>query len=56
MVGWRKRDTVEALEAKRKARSQRYFDNKQKKVAARAAAMGDKSVAAVNKELAQYGF
>lgn len=52
MVGWRKSETVEALEAKRKAKSQRYFENKQKKVAARTAALGDKSVAAVNAELA----
>jgi large subunit ribosomal protein L13Ae len=55
-VGWRKSETVKTLEAKRIVKSDKYFQNKQKKVAARAAAMGDKSVSKVNAELATFGF
>ena len=55
-VGWTKKDIVDTLEEKRKVKSQKFFEAKQKKVAAKAKAMGDKKVAKVNTELAQYGF
>ena len=55
-VGWTKKDIVETLEEKRKVKSQKFFEAKQKKAAAKAKAMGDKKVAKVNSELAQYGF
>merc|ERR1711935_528677 len=56
MVGWNKAGVIESLEAKRKVKSERYFQNKQKKVVARKAALGDKKVAAVSAELAKHGF
>merc|ERR1711865_1061480 len=56
MVGWNKAPVVAAVEEKRKAKSERFFQNKQKKVVARRAALGDKKVAAVQKELAKHGF
>jgi large subunit ribosomal protein L13Ae len=55
-VGWTKAETVATLEAKRKVKSEKFFQNKQKKVVARRTAMGDKKVAAVNAELAKHGF
>jgi large subunit ribosomal protein L13Ae len=55
-VGWTKQALVKTLEEKRKVKSQKYHDNKQKKVVARKAAMGDKRVAGVNAELAKHGF
>ena len=36
MVGWRRKDIVEKLEEKRKAKSQVYYEKKQKKIAAKA--------------------
>lgn len=54
--GWTKKTLVASLEAKRKAKSQKFFQNKQKKIVARRAALGDKKVAAVNAELAKHGF
>jgi len=58
MVGWTKRDTVAALEAKRKVKSQKFFENKNKKVAARRALISGnhKQLATVNAELAKFGF
>merc|ERR1712086_1509 len=56
MVGWNKAPVVAAVEDKRKAKSERFFQNKQKKIVARRAALGDKKVAAVQKELAKHGF
>jgi large subunit ribosomal protein L13Ae len=56
MVGWTRRDTVAALEEKRKAKSQRFFENKSRRVAARRAARSSQQVAAVNTELAKFGF
>jgi len=55
-VGWNRSGIVASLEAKRLAKSERFFQNKQKKVAARKAALGDKKVAAVSQELAKHGF
>lgn len=55
-VGWNRSGIVASLEAKRLAKSERFFQNKQKKVAARKAALGDNKVAAVSQELAKHGF
>jgi large subunit ribosomal protein L13Ae len=55
-VGWGKAPLVASLEEKRKVKSERYYQVKQKKSAAKAAALGDKSVAAVSAELAKHGF
>ena len=54
--GWEKKDIVAELEAKRKVKSQKYHDVKEKKLAARAKQHGDASLAQINKELAQHGF
>jgi len=56
MVGWNKGTLVSSLEAKRKVKSEKFFQNKAKKVAARKTALGDKKVSAVNAELAKHGF
>lgn len=56
MVGWTKRDVVASLEEKRKVKSEKYYQTKQKKIVARAKAMKDKKLDKVNKELAQHGF
>ena len=55
-AGWTKASLVSTLEDKRKAKSQKYYETKQKKVVARAKAMGDKKLEKVNKELAAHGF
>ena len=44
------------LEDKRKEKSAAFHEQKEKKVKARAAALGDKSVAKFNEELKKYGF
>ena len=54
--GWTKKHIVETLEEQRKVKSLRFHELKQKKQAARAKAMGDKTVAKINTELAKYGF
>jgi len=54
--GWEKKDIVRTLEEKRKAKSEKYWQTKQKKVAARAKAMMNKDVAKVNNELKAHGF
>jgi hypothetical protein len=56
LAGWTKGDLVEKLEEKRKAKSEVFFQSKSKKADARAKAAGDKTCAAFNKELAQFGF
>jgi large subunit ribosomal protein L13Ae len=56
MVGWSKAAIVETCEAKRKVKSEKYFQNKNKKIVARKSALGDKKVAAVQTELAKHGF
>ena len=55
-VGWNRAPLVASLEEKRKVKSERYYQVQKKKIAARAAALGDKSVAAVSAELAKHGF
>merc|ERR1712010_93131 len=52
--GWEKKDIVADLEAKRKTKSQKYHENKAKKLAARAKRMG--GVADITEELKKYGF
>lgn len=56
LMGWTKKDVVERLEEQRKEKSQKFHDLKVKKATARSRAMGDKSVASFNKELAKHGF
>lgn len=56
MVGWTKKETVDNLEAKRKLKSERYYQLKKKKDEARAKASNHKELAKVNEELAGYGF
>jgi large subunit ribosomal protein L13Ae len=53
--GWRKQELISTLEEKRKLRSQKFWEAKQKKLAARNKALGsaDKAVTAV---LAAHGF
>ena len=55
-VGWTRRDIVKTLEEKRKAKSEKFYQLKQKKVVAKAKALGDKKLDKVNKELASHGF
>lgn len=55
-VGWTKSAIVESLEVKRKVKSEKYFQNKSKKAAAKKTALGDAKVAAVSAELAKHGF
>ena len=54
--GWTKQDIVTNLEDKRKIKSGKFHDMKVKKEKARAAALGDKTVAKFNDELKKYGF
>ena len=54
--GWTKAELVSTLEEKRKAKSAKYWENKQKKVKAKAGLANHKDVKAVSAELAKYGF
>ena len=56
MAGWTRKELVATLEEKRKAKSQKFYETKQKKVAAKAKAVNDKTVAKVNNELKALGF
>ena len=56
LTGWTKGDIVESLEEKRKVKSAAFYATKQKKLAAKASAAKDKSVAPFNAELAKLGF
>ena len=55
-VGWKKQETVAKLEDRRREKSQKYWDLKSKKIAARENALKNKQVQGVQKELAKYGF
>jgi large subunit ribosomal protein L13Ae len=55
-VGWNRGTLIKSLEAKRKVKSDRFFQNKVKKADAKKKALGDKKVAAVSAELAKHGF
>ena len=56
ITGWTKAGIVDTLEAKRKVKSAAFHALKEKKLAARAKAAADKSVAPFNKELAKFGY
>jgi large subunit ribosomal protein L13Ae len=56
ICGWTKKGLVERLEEKRKVKSSRYWELKQKKTDARTKARTHKDLAKVNDELAKYGF
>ena len=55
-IGWTKKDLVARLEEKRKVKSQKFWDVKQKKADARKKASGNKDLQKFNDELAKYGF
>ena len=56
MCGWKRKDIVEKLEEKRKAKSQIFHEKKQKKFAAKAKQMSNGKLAKINEELKKYGF
>lgn len=56
MVGWTKRDIVATLEEKRKAKSEKFWQAKQKKLAAKTKANTSKNAGKINAELAKHGF
>lgn len=55
-VGWTKSALITSLEDKRKTKAAKFWELKQKKVQARAKAMGSKDVQKFNDELAKYGY
>jgi large subunit ribosomal protein L13Ae len=55
-IGWTRKDLVARLEEKRKLKSQKFWELKQKKLNARSKAKGDKDLQKFNDELAKYGF
>ena len=55
-IGWTRKDLVARLEEKRKLKSQKFWDLKQKKLQARKKAQGSKDLQKFNDELAKYGF
>ena len=56
LVGWTRKGLVERLEEKRKVKSGKYWELKQKKISAKTKAKGSKDLQKVNDELAKYGF
>ena len=56
LIGWTRKDVVDKLETKRKEKSQRYFDLKQKKNEARLKSKGSKEVAKFTEDLAKLGY
>jgi len=56
MAGWTRSSVVETLEEKRKVKSEKYWQAKQKKVAAKAKLANHASVKAVSAELQKFGF
>jgi large subunit ribosomal protein L13Ae len=55
-IGWTKKDLVTRLEEKRKVKSQKFWELKQKKIQARKQAGSNKDVQKFNEELAKFGF
>merc|ERR1712224_312990 len=55
-MGWKYKDVVEKLEAKRCVRAKKYYANKKKAVLAKTKAAESDAVKKVNEELAQYGY
>ena len=56
LVGWTKKDLITTLEEKRKVKSNKFWELKQKKLSARTKASGSKDLQKINEELAKYGF
>jgi len=55
-IGWTKKDLVARLEEKRKVKSQKFWESKQKKLEARKKAGANKDLAKFNDELTKLGF
>ncbi|CDW89718.1 60s ribosomal protein l16 [Stylonychia lemnae] len=55
-IGWTKKGLVERLEEKRKVKSSKFWELKQKKLSAKSKARGHKELAKVTEELAKHGF
>ena len=55
-IGWTKKDLVGRLEEKRKLKSQKFWDSKQKKLEARKKASTSKDLQKFTDELAKHGF
>ena len=55
-TGWKKRELIGKLEAKRKVRSAKFHELKVRRQNARTKALGDKTVADFNKQLAVFGY
>lgn len=55
-IGWTKKDLVSRLEEKRKLKSQKFWEQKQKKADARKKASGNKDLQKFNDELSKLGF
>lgn len=55
-IGWKRQGIVAELEAKRKEKSAKYFERKQKKVEAKAKTQNLPAVKALSAELAKHGF
>lgn len=56
MVGWRRKDIVEKLEEQRKVKSAKFFEKKQKKIAAKNKQKADAKLGKINNELKKLGF
>jgi large subunit ribosomal protein L13Ae len=55
-VGWTRKDLLTRLEEKRKLKSQKFWDLKQKKLQAKDKAKGSKDLQKFNEELSKYGY
>jgi len=55
-VGWTRKDLVARLDEKRKVKSAKFWEGKQKKLQARKKATGSADLKKFNDELAKYGF
>ena len=55
-TGWKKNTLVTKLEAKRKVKSAKFWEGKQKKLQSRKKATGSADLKKFNDELAKYGF
>ena len=55
-IGWTKKDLVARLEEKRKTKSAKFWESKQKKIAARNKVASSADLKKFNEELAKYGF
>ena len=56
LAGWTKKAVVDKLEDRRREKSAKYYQLKQKKVEAKEKTKGSKELAKFNDELAKYGF